>query len=168
MVFVVVLDHGMLEPTVNTLTNMLGNDKFTVVFCSEPMRTLSMYHDMTLASIRLHEKMTDNPRIAIDMIAIPVLTVFGRFDHARSILSRTINTDTVFFDTLRSDRSPTVMYTSLVASVKIMKSAAKIENLLKDGGNQIRKTPFEGPFNPLFQLLWYAQKIGLKVYEHGE
>lgn len=167
MVFVVVLYHDLLESTTNTLTNILGDGNFSVVFCAESMSTESIYHNMTLASIKLHEKMMEDPRASIDMIALPVLTVFGRFDHACSILSRIINTDTVFFDTLRSDQSPTVMYTSLVASAKIMKSAAKIEHMLKDG-DQIRKMPFEKPFGPLFQLLWYAQKVGLKVYEHVE
>ena len=167
MVFVVVLDHDLLEHTTSILNDILGNDRFTFVFCSEPISTASMYHRMTLASIGLHEKMMENPRTVIDMVAIPVLTVFGRFDHARSILSRTINTDTVFFDTLLPAQSPTVMYSSLVASVKILKSAAKIEHILTDGG-ETRKTPFKGPFSPLFQLLWYAQKIGLKVYEHVE
>lgn len=167
MVFVVVLDHDLLEHTTITLTDILGNDGFTLVFCSEPMSTTSTYHRMTLASIGLHEKMIETPRTVIDMVAIPVLMVFGRFDHARSILSSTISTDTVFVDTLRSDRTPTVMYSSLVASVKILKSAAKIEHFLTDGG-ETRKTPFKGPFGPLFQLLWYAQKIGLKVYEHVE
>lgn len=167
MVFAVVLDHDLLESTTNALASMLGDDKFSVVFCADQMSTGSMYHNMTLASIKLHDKMTEDPRASIDMIAIPVLTVFGRFDHACSILSRTINTDTVFFDTLRSDQSPTVMYTSLVAAIKIMKSAAKIEHMLKNG-NETRKMPFEKPFGPLFQLLWYTQKVGLKVYEHVE
>lgn len=139
MVFVVILAHELLGYTTDTLAAILGNDNFVIVYSPDPISTASMYHNMTLASVKLHEKIIDNSQIAIDMVAVPVLTVFDRFDHTRSILSKTVSTDTVFFDTLHSDQSPTVMYTSLVASVKILKSAVKIENFLKDNSNQVKK-----------------------------
>lgn len=165
---VLVLNPVLLEYTTDILSNTVGKDKYKLVYYSKPEDLYTVYQHMTYASFKLHNHLMNNSKIAIDIINTPVLLVFEKFDHATLIFSKNINTDTVFFDTLHCNQSPSVMYTSLVAAVKILKSAVKIENLLKDVDNKIKKMPFDNPTDSLFQLIWYTQKIGLKVYEHIE
>lgn len=120
---------------------------------------------MTAASLLLQEHLIKNASIAIDMIKTPVLVIFDQINDF-AVIKNQLNTDEVFFDTLHCNKSPSLMYGSIVAVSKILRSSIKFENFLKDNAGKISKIPFNSPTSDLFQLIWYTQRTGLKIYEH--
>lgn len=122
---------------------------------------------MTAAALLLQEYLIKHASIAINMIRTPVLVIFDQIDSNLSVIKTQLDTDEVFFDTLHCNKSPSFMYGSIVAISKILRSAIKFENLLKDNIGKTIKMPFSSPTSDLFQLIWYTQRTGLKIYEHA-
>ena len=99
-----------------------------------------------------------------DAVTTPVLVILDNSFEFDKFTNKQINTDTIFFDSLQDNIKPTAIYGSIVSVTKVLRSANKLQFLLKDD-NVVVKPPFHGPCHELFQLLWYSVKIGLKVYE---
>ncbi len=164
---VVILKSNLLDYTNLVLTESLGTGNFNIVYNNNDDQK-SIYWHMTSASLKLQAHLIKNSSISIDMIKIPVLVIFDKFDGITTLVSKTPDTDEVFFDTLHCNKSPTVMYGSIVAISKALKSSVKIENFFKDSNNNIVKMPFNKPTTHLFQMIWFTQRIGLKIYQYAE
>lgn len=126
--------------------------------------SLDVFEQLTVASLRLHEYMLfDNGLTAIDLIKTPVLVLF---DNTTVFESGLINdTDSIVVNTLDCTQPLTYIYGAIVPVMKLLKSANKLKDIFRDTNNNIKKFPFTGPLHEHFQLIWYAQRIGLKIYE---
>lgn len=162
---VVVLKHNLLDYTEKRLIELLGKEHFNILYINNNDNR-SLYWHMTAASLKLQEFLIRNASLSIDMINTPVLVIFEQFESDLSIVCNRTNTDEVFFDSLHCNKSPSLMYGSIVAISKVLKSSIKFENFLKDDKNTTVKMPFKSPTIDLFQLIWYTQRTGLKIYEY--
>jgi hypothetical protein len=125
---------------------------------------LTIYQHLTLAGIRLQEILLFETEHMLDAVTTPVLVILDNSFEFDKFTNKQISTDTIFFDSLQDNIKPTAIYGSIVSVTKVLRSANKLQFLLKDN-NAVVKFPFLGPCHELFQLLWYSVKIGLKVYE---
>ena len=125
---------------------------------------LSIYEHLTLAGLRLQEILLFETESIFDAVTTPVVVVLNNSFDFSKFANKQVDTDTIFFDSLHNKIKPTAIYGSIVSVAKVLRSANKLQHLLKDN-NVVVKYPFNGPCHALFQLVWYSVKIGLKVYE---
>jgi hypothetical protein len=125
--------------------------------------SMSVHMHLNSAAIKLQEILLSDSK-CLSNINIPVLVVLDSNADLSSIVKKHIDTDTIFFNSLHNMIKPTAIYGSIVSITKVLQSANKIHHLFKNEKHTTFKPPFNGPCHELFQLVWYSQKIGLKVY----
>jgi len=119
---------------------------------------LSLQQQILESAIKLQEFLffeSDNPLCSA---AEPVCTIFSTSSNIllkKQLLSEVVLlSDMVFFDSIRS---PSWMYASIAATLKIFKSIDKV--------NYFSKIYNSIPTDTTEQLSWYSKRIGLKTYE---
>lgn len=163
--FVVIVADSSVD---TALESVLPKDSYRIAYnsnCSTSVKHLTTYDHLTLAGLRLQDILLFETESMFDAVATPVLVILSELFDFSKFSNKRVDTDTVFFDSLHNKIEPTAIYGSIVSITKVLRSADKLQHLLKDKNNLITKAPFTGACHELFQLIWYSQKIGLKVYE---
>jgi hypothetical protein len=163
--FVVIIADSSVD---TILENVVSNSSYLTVYNSnyvESVEQLTTYDHLTLAGLRLQEILLFETDSMFDAVSTPVLVILDTSFDFSKFSNKRVDTDTVFFNSLHNKIKPTAIYGSIVAVTKVLRSANNFQHLLKNENNTVTKTPFTGACHELFQLIWYSQKIGLKVYE---
>jgi hypothetical protein len=150
------------------IQDSLFDIEHTVIYDSAAVNSvnpLSFYEHLTSVSLRLQQLLLFETPQPFDIINVPVLVVLDHAVNFKKLIQQRVDTDIIFFDNLHHSLPTTMIYGSVLSIVKTLASAYKIEHLFDNDQGNIEKSPFSGPFHNVFQLIWYAQKIGLKVYE---
>ena len=166
--FVLIVTESSINHTVNCLIkDTLSDKQYQIVYNAEiEADNLNLfYRHLTLSALRLQEILLFETESMFDAVTTPVLVIFDNTADITKMLSKQVNTDTIFFNSLHNQIKPTAIYGSIVSITKVLRSADKIQHLLKNNSGRVIKPPFNDTCHELFQLVWYSQKIGLKVYE---
>ncbi len=166
--FVVIVTDSSINYHVKSLVkDTLADRQYSIVYDSnlEVDSQQLFYKHLTLAALRLQEILLFETDSMFDAVTTPVLVVLDNSVDFSKMLTKQVNTDTIFFNSLHNKFKPTAIYGSIVSITKVLRSADKLQHLLKNENNQVIKPPFNEACHELFQLIWYSQKIGLKVYE---
>lgn len=115
---------------------------------------------VTLAAVALNKYSIQNMYYTNRYIKVPVMLIIGT--PSLSMLSTNLidnlQHDQIVFNTVHNVTS-NWMLGSINSIIKVCISGNKLNNVLPDP-DKIKGTP-----DRLFPLAWYAQRIGLKIYE---
>ena len=119
---------------------------------------------LTQMSLDLTANVLHNPIFFRQQKVAPVLIIFEPRDLEKITddLVNSITLDTVYFSSVDYDTDKYWMLGSLQSVVKILRSAYKILDLAAFKTESGHITDNSAKY---FQLVWFAHRIGLKVYE---
>lgn len=150
---------------ITSLTRSMNDVNYSIVYNVNVNDThLSLHEHLNLVAIELQKILLSDLK-CLSNVATPVLVILDNNVDLSAIVKKHVDTDTIFFNSLHNMIRPTAIYGSIVSITKVLRSAVQLRHFFKDDNQEIIKPPFRGSCHELFQLIWYSQKIGLKVYE---
>lgn len=145
------------------LCKLFDINNVSVVYNSN-INNNNLLEHFTLAAIAVMKYSTVNQHYSSSDILVPIITTIGSpsFDNLLKSHINRLDNDQLIFDTIQKNVKHNWFLSTTNSMIKACISSNKLNRLLLDVNKNLDKNY---PPGDLFPLVWYAQRVGLKVYE---